>query len=122
MLAPCLYFAGVSHDCRNSNDFFTITGSTAVEENVPSGFYVFQNSPNPFNPATTITFTIPEAGTVTAEIFNTVGQKVETPVSGFFEAGRHSVTWNAAEYPAGVYFCKVSSVKFSDTVKMTLLR
>lgn len=105
-----------------SENFFTITKKTSVDDNTPASFKVSQNSPNPFNPATTITFTTPEAGTVTAEIFNTAGQKVEMLTSGFFEAGSHTLTWNAVDYPAGIYFCTVKCGKFSDSVKMTLLR
>ena len=61
-------------------------------------------------------------GNVTAEIFNTAGQKVATPVSGFLEAGKHSVVWDAGAFPAGVYFCKVTNGHYSDTVKMTLVK
>lgn len=110
---------GYTWDTSNE---FTITRNTSVSEKFPTSFILFQNSPNPFNPSTTITFAIPESGTVNAEILNTSGQKVDTPVSGFLEAGIHSVVWDAGEFPAGVYFCKVTSGHHSDTVKMTVVK
>ena len=105
-----------------SEDFFTIMKKTIVENNSPKFFAISQNTPNPFNPSTNITFTIPEAGNVTVEAFNTTGQKVDSIANEFMTAGTNSVTWNASEYPAGVYFCMVKSGKYSDTIKMTLVK
>jgi len=105
-----------------SDGFFSIVPGTAVEETKPLQFSVSQNTPNPFNPATTVGFTVPKAGVVTVEVFNTTGQKVETLVSEFKETGSHSVFWDAGEHPAGVYFCTVRSGKLSETIKMTLLK
>ncbi|MCE5249148.1 T9SS type A sorting domain-containing protein [bacterium] len=94
----------------------------SVEEAAPAAFAVAQNSPNPFNPTTTINFTIPEASNVTVDIFNVAGQKIDTVASDFMSAGSHSVTWNASTYSAGVYFYTVKSGSFSKTMKMTLLK
>jgi len=55
-----------------------ITDKVAVEEDTPAAFAVAQNSPNPFNPTTTISFTLTEAGNVTVDVFNVAGQKVDT--------------------------------------------
>ena len=94
----------------------------AVEDDAPAAFAVAQNSPNPFNPSTTINFTIPEAGNISIEIFNVAGQKVDTIVSDFKDAGIHSTTWDASGFSAGVYFYTVKSGDFSKTMKMTLLK
>lgn len=95
---------------------------TNAEENNSSLFFLSQNLPNPFNPSTTITFSIPESGNVSVEIFNVTGQKVKTLVNGFMSAGEHSVKWDANGFSAGVYFYKVKSGKFERTMKMTLLK
>ncbi len=94
----------------------------AVEENAPTAFAVAQNSPNPFNPTTTISFTIPEADNVTIEVFNVAGQKVDTIAGEYLSAGSHSVSWDASGVSAGVYFYTVKSGEFSKTMKMTLLK
>jgi hypothetical protein len=99
-----------------------ISDVVAVEENAPSAFAVAQNSPNPFNPTTTIDFTIAEAGNVSIDVFNVAGQKIDTIASGLMNAGSHTVTWNASEFSAGVYFYTVKNGDFSKTMKMTLLK
>jgi hypothetical protein len=83
---------------------------------------VAQNTPNPFNPSTSIRFSLAKPGTVTLSIFNSAGQKVETPVNAVLGAGTHRVTWNAAKFSAGVYYYTVTSGGHSRTMKMTLLR
>jgi len=93
-----------------------------VEEEVQAAYAIEQNAPNPFNPTTTIGFTLAEAGDVTIDVYNVAGQKVDTLVSGFVESGSHSVVWDASGFSAGVYFYTVKSGDFSRTMKMTLLK
>ena len=101
----------------------TITsGGVGVEDSAPGAFTVAQNSPNPFNPTTTISYSLADAGNVTVDVFNVAGQKVGTIVDGFMEAGSHSVVWDGSEFSAGVYFYTVKSGEFTKTVKMTLLK
>ena len=94
----------------------------AVEEGTPAGFSVAQNSPNPFNPSTTISFSIPSAGIATVDIYNVAGQKIDSVVNEYLSAGSHSVMWDASGISAGVYFYTVTSGKVSKTMKMTLLK
>jgi len=94
----------------------------AVDEDTPVAFAVDQNSPNPFNPTTTISFTNSEASNVSIDVFNVAGQKVDTIAYEFMSAGSHSVTWDASEFSAGVYFYTVKAGDMSKTMKMTLLK
>jgi len=98
-----------------------ISNKLAVSD-APSAFAVQQNVPNPFNPATTISFNLAKAGKTSVEVFNVAGQKVATLANGMLSAGVHSVTWNAADVSAGVYFYTVKSGDFSKTLKMTLVK
>jgi len=98
-----------------------ITSQVAVDE-APAAFAVAQNSPNPFNPTTTIGFSIPEAGNVSVDVFNVAGQKIATVASEFMSAGSHSVVWDASGFSAGVYFYTVKAGSFSKTMKMTLVK
>jgi len=93
-----------------------------VADASPSAFAVAQNSPNPFNPTTTISFTLAKAGKTTVDVYNVAGQKVDTLVSSSLSAGSHSIVWNAAKFSAGVYFYTVKSGDLSKTMKMTLLK
>ena len=110
-----LWFVG--HDSIKG----VITSAVDVAEE-PVGFSVGQNAPNPFNPSTTISFTIPEAGTVSVDIFNVAGQKINTIVNEFMNTGSHSVTWDATGMSGGVYFYTVDAGEYSKTMKMTLLK
>ena len=94
----------------------------AVDDDAPAAFAVEQNSPNPFNPTTTISFTNTEASNVSIDVFNVAGQKVDTIANEFMSAGSHSVTWDASAFSAGVYFYTVKTGEFSKTMKMTLLK
>jgi len=94
----------------------------AVEDDAQAAFAVAQNSPNPFNPTTSISFTLPGAEHVTVDVYNVAGQKIDTLVNDFMDAGKHSVSWDASGFSAGVYFYTVKSGDFSRTMKMTLLK
>ena len=111
-----LYFLG--HDTISG----VITSGVGVEEAAPAAFSVAQNAPNPFNPTTTISFSLAEAGNVSIEVYNVAGQKVDTIADGFMNAGSHSMVWDASDFSAGVYFYTVESGGFSKTMKMTLLK
>jgi len=101
-------------------------GPTAVEENdpskIPAAFALRQNYPNPFNPATTIDFSLPANANVKLEIYNALGQKVATLIDGKVAAGSHTVNWNAANVPSGLYFYKLEAENFSQTRKMVLMK
>lgn len=99
-----------------------ITNAVAVESNAPEAFAVEQNTPNPFNPSTTISFSTTAPGSVKADIFAVSGQKVATVADGFMETGRHSVVWDASGFSAGIYFCTIESGGTSKTIKMTLVK
>ena len=69
------------------------------------------NYPNPFNSATTITFSLNRAGKVTLNIYNIAGQSVEAvrepPLPTWYPAGTHEVTWNAERFASGVYIVRL---------------
>jgi len=111
-----VYFIG--HDSITG----VITSAVGVDEAAPAAFSVAQNSPNPFNPTTTISLNLVVSGTVSVEIFNIAGQKVATIADRYMSAGSHSVIWDASGFSAGVYFYTVKAGSFSKTMKMTLLK
>jgi hypothetical protein len=78
--------------------------------------------PNPFNPQTTISFSLPRNAVVRLEIFNLLGQKVDTLVDGRLPAGRHAATWNGAGFSSGIYFYRLTTENFSQARKFTLIR
>lgn len=104
---------------------FTPPGSTAVEQegsSVPTSYTLDQNFPNPFNPSTTIRFSIPNTGNVTLKVYNLLGMEVATLVNGELSAGTHRVSFDASNLPSGVYFYRIDAGSFSDVRKMALLK
>ena len=100
--------------------------SVSVEENgegdQPAQFMLYQNYPNPFNPTTNLTFEIAEAGDVTLEVYNMLGQKVAELVNGRKAAGVHTVQFDASDLSSGIYITRLSSAGNVQTIKMTLLK
>ncbi|MEF3695282.1 MAG: FlgD immunoglobulin-like domain containing protein [Candidatus Cloacimonadota bacterium] len=83
------------------------------------------NYPNPFNPSTTIAYSIPTTSNTTLRVYNIKGQVVKTLVNGVVEAGNHSITWNGRDdngtsVASGVYFYRLSSEGQTLTKKMVL--
>jgi len=99
-----------------------ITSAVNVDANAPAAFTVNQNVPNPFNPSTTISFALAQAGDISIAVYNVAGQKVDTLADGFMQAGSHSVVWDASGFSAGVYFYTVKAGNASRTMKMTLVK
>jgi hypothetical protein len=95
---------------------------TGKTDNKNPNDFKLTNYPNPFNPTTTIEFTIRKSKSVTLEIFNPRGELVETMLSERCGEGSHRLTWNAAHQPSGVYFCRLRGESFSQVGKMLLVR
>lgn len=94
----------------------------AAGSTLPTTFALAQNFPNPFNPSTSISYSLPKAGVVTLAIFNTLGQKVKELVNGFQEAGNYTVSINASDLSSGNYIYKISLNGQSINKKMLLLK
>ena len=77
-------------------------------------FTLFTNYPNPFNPTTTISYSLPKASHVRVQIFDLTGRLVKTLVAAEQEAGIQSVTWNArdemgSQVANGMYICRMAA-------------
>ncbi len=91
--------------------------------NTPEYFSLSQNFPNPFNPSTTIRYSLAVNGNVNISVYDILSRKVDELVSGFKEAGTHNVNFNAGkELASGIYFYRITTNNFSLTRKMILLR
>ncbi|MCP4633125.1 MAG: S8 family serine peptidase [candidate division Zixibacteria bacterium] len=80
------------------------------------------NFPNPFNATTTVSYSLSADGDVNLEVYNLMGQKVETLFSGRQTAGFKTIQWDASSYSSGVYFYKLSAGEQTFTKRMTLLK
>jgi flagellar hook assembly protein FlgD len=83
---------------------------------------VLQNAPNPFRSTTRISYQLAAPAKVTMAVYNAAGQAVARLEEGLKPAGRHSVAWNAAGQPAGVYFYRLTAGSQSGTRRMVVVR
>mgnify|MGYP001558605779 CR=1 FL=1 len=98
---------------------------TAVREIVgilPTGFSLEQNSPNPFNPTTTIEYELPWAEVVSLKVYNVLGEEVRTLVNETKMAGRYRQSLNGKDLASGVYLCRLTAGTFTQTRKLILMK
>ncbi len=88
----------------------------------PMSFSILSTYPNPFNPTTTIQFSVSTMTIASLGIYDISGRLVETLVRGDFEAGEHEVIWNAVNHSSGIYFVRLESNKFIETQKIVLVK
>jgi hypothetical protein len=102
---------------------------TGVESNyggVAESYSLSQNFPNPFNPSTTIKYSVPKLSFLTIKLYDLLGCEVATLVNEEKPAGNFELRWNAASaaggLPSGVYFYQLKAGSYVETKKMILLR
>lgn len=105
----------------------TLYNSIEVTVPMPDNFVLYQNHPNPFNPNTTISFSLPVEADVTIKLFNMLGQEITKITEGNFAAGIHNINFDAQNLSSGVYVytletAGVNGAGFKSTKKMLLLR
>lgn len=89
---------------------------------VPHRFSLVQNFPNPFNPVTTIRYTVPYASHIKLKIYDSLGQQAAVLIDKIVEAGGYEYTWNGSDYPSGVYLIRLEAGNYVETKKMMLLK
>ena len=102
-------------------------GKTSFSKSVevlfaPTNFSLEQNYPNPFNPTTTISFGLPTKSNVSIKVFNSLGQMVDQLINGEYEAGYHSILFNASNLSSGIYYYRLETEGFSQIKKMALIK
>ena len=102
--------------------FVTISGVSAVGDQVAARFGLGQNYPNPFNPSTTIVYALEKPGHARLEVYDVSGRRVATLVDGDKPSGRHEITWRPQDLASGVYFARLTVGTESDTRRVTLLK
>ena len=120
------YDANYDLESITSNEVSTWSNSINKENDLTSnGLYdykLFDNYPNPFNPNTTISFSLQQSGLVRLEVFNSIGQQVQILLNEIKNEGNYSVSFDGSELPSGVYFFRLISGNFSDIKKMMLIK
>ncbi|MCX6136430.1 MAG: T9SS type A sorting domain-containing protein, partial [Ignavibacteriales bacterium] len=89
---------------------------------LPSSLHLVQAYPNPFNPATTIHFHVPEAAHVSLRIYDGLGSEVAVLIDEMRQVGEYDAHWNAVMYPSGVYWCRLQTKEWTETKRLLLLK
>lgn len=109
----------------------TLQSATGIDADYVSGLpdrvSLRQNYPNPFNPSTHIEFALRNAGQVSLDIYNNLGQKIRTLVDSHFDSGVHSVTWDGKsdtgnDVASGLYYYRLTSGDFRISKKMLMVK
>jgi len=106
----------------------SLTVSSVGIENTPSTssiseeFRINPAHPNPFNPLTILSYTLPKASHVDLTVYDVQGRIVAELVSGMREAGYHEVTWNAPNLASGMYFYRIKASDFVSIKKVVLIK
>lgn len=106
-------------------DFFTVMNLTTLDETMPLEFAVSKAFPNPFNPVTTVRYTVPENGGIELTVFNILGQSVFSRIQ-VVQAGNHTLTLNSADFSgggsSGMYFLNIRYREQNVVRKLVLLK
>ncbi|MBN1826819.1 MAG: right-handed parallel beta-helix repeat-containing protein [Candidatus Eisenbacteria bacterium] len=128
-ISPCAY--GISPPACGQIGAYgvgcTVTGVVEDGTAPPRTGFLDSPAPNPFNPATTFRFGLPEAGRIRIAIHDVTGRRVAVLAEGRYGAGRHEAVWDGRDasghaVPSGVYFARMEAEDFTATVKTVLLR
>jgi hypothetical protein len=106
---------------RKNDDFVNVTAVKALP-GVAEYYSLSQNYPNPFNPVTNIKYSVPNADLVTLKVFNVLGQEVRTLVNENMSPGNYQVQFDASGFASGVYFYHLQAGKYSQMMKMLLVK
>lgn len=88
----------------------------------PLQYALFENYPNPFNPSTNISFSIPKTSPVRIEVFNVLGQPISVLFDQTMVRGVHNITFRASNFSSGTYFYRLTTPEFTQTRVMTLIK
>ncbi len=116
----------VNQDLTTTVNFNLTPGSDGTEDVVVAATALKGNYPNPFNPSTTISYSIKDAGPVRIDIYNLKGQIVRTLVNAQQASGNYNIVWNGKDdqgrsVGSGVYYYRMQTTSFTNTKKMLLV-
>ena len=99
-----------------------VTGITPVGNEIPNSFNLYNNYPNPFNPATKIKFDIAKQTNAKLTVYDLTGRQVAVIVDQQMNPGKYEISFDAAKYASGVYFYKLETGYFTNVKKMLLVK
>jgi hypothetical protein len=116
--------AGYKSPSRKWDSTVVNIGLTGINENPSESltYKLYDNYPNPFNPSTTLKYSLPQTSFTTLKIYNALGKEVAVLVNETQTSGTHQVVFNADNLPSGVYLYSIQAGSFKQTKKMILMK
>jgi len=125
-----------SGDCTHPETYYNCDGTCITDTDgdgvcdelsindklIPVDYNVNTIYPNPFNPITTISFSIPQSGMVSLKVYDITGRVTTTLKDEYMSVGYYNINWNASSHPSGVYLLQMISGSFSKTQKIVLMK
>jgi uncharacterized repeat protein (TIGR02543 family) len=127
---PTLPLGGGSITVHKSGDVTTasmdlgdaLEATEEIADVMPTAYALHNAYPNPFNPATTIQYDLPEETFVSLKVFDLLGREMATLINGTQRAGTHTIRFNANSMQSGVYIYRIQTAQFSQTKKLVLVK
>ncbi len=107
-------------DFNGNYDYFYLKGDVVIS--IPEKYCLYQNFPNPFNPNTVIRYHLPVSSIVILKVYDINGKEMTTLVNEKQDAGYYSTVFDGAAFSSGVYFYRLKTERFSETLKMSLIK
>ena len=116
---------------EGTQNYSAISGKFSIRETmvsvqeegaVPLSFTLYPNYPNPFNPSTTIKYTLNKTNFVSLAIYDIRGEQIKRLIEDEQSAGAYTVNWNASNLSSGLYFYRLKAGEFVQTRKMILIK
>jgi hypothetical protein len=100
----------------------TAPSNIIAQDQVPDNYQLYQNFPNPFNPTTRIKFSLPKTKVVRLNLYNPLGELVETVYSGNLPAGTYEINYNGHHLSSGIYLLQMQTSDYLKTIKLMLAK
>ena len=103
-------------------EIMVVNGSDEIPVTTPAVFTLGAAYPNPFNPTTNITLDVAEAGYVSIQVFNLMGQIESTLSESYMHPGSYTFSWDASDQVSGMYLVRAETAGFISTQKLLLIK
>jgi hypothetical protein len=107
-------FSIIDIEAASSDDYIQVM--------LPSRTSLSAAYPNPFNPSTTISYTLANTANINLSVYNVSGQLIEKLKNGYQDAGNYEIVWDASQQPSGIYLLRLQSEHESFNQKLMLMK
>ncbi len=114
----------IDYNSSQDNFFTTFEGPAEINNNGTkvSSYMLYQNFPNPFNPTTTINYSVPKTSFVTLKVYDVLGNVIATLVNNEKAPGNYNIKFDGSKLASGIYFYRIEAGNFVQAKKLVLLK